>query len=144
MLGAFNICCIQRNDTFSHLLYFSHFNQIYITIQDLLKHIIGIYKKCINIWMIYIMEIYICTSRYYSDFVIPRKILLVCRVYSHHRRCTPLHSKQQSTTTSVRKFAAASILLHAHKCRPMRASWRGYPPRRAELSQKVNKAFSQT
>lgn len=78
-----------------------------------------------------------------SDFVIPRKILLVCRVYLHLRRCTPLHSKQQSITTSVRKFAAASILLYAHKCRRMREPQR-LSPRRAELSQKVNKAFSQT
>lgn len=60
------------------------------------------------------------------SFVISRKILLVCRVYSHLRRGTPLHGKQQSTTTSVRKFAAPSILSHVYKCRRMRASRRGY------------------
>jgi len=38
----------------------------------------------------------------------------------------------------------APVLAHAYKCRRMRASRRGALPLVAELSQKVNKAFSQT
>lgn len=65
-------------------------------------------------------------------------------VYSHFCRRMPLHGKQQSTTTSVRKFAGAGILALAYKYRRMRARVERAIPLVAELSQKVNKALSQT
>jgi len=78
------------------------------------------------------------------NLVVCRKILPVRSVYSHFCRRMPLHGKQQSTTTTVRKFMGVGTRACIQVQTYARESKGGALPLVAELSQKVNKAFSQT
>lgn len=122
------------NIKYSLVIYFFK----YITTNNVLvaRTVAEVYKRE---WYIYHTSLSHTQLHY-----IRRKILPVRCVYSHFCRRMPLHGKQRSTTTSVRKFAGAAILALAYKCRRMRASRRGLYSLVAELLQKVNKALSQT